>query len=62
MELREYQQHLATVAFGKRLPTAVYVYRDEGASLGEKLDRLVAQVVAAFQVGPEFNVVQISYG
>ncbi len=58
MTLTEYQQYVAALAFGKRLPMAVYVYRGERASFGEGLDRLVAQVLAAFQVGPEFNVVK----
>ena len=58
MRLQDYQRHLAALTCGKRLPTAVYVYRDGAGSLGERLDLLVAQVVAAFQVGPEFNVVK----
>ena len=37
---------------------AVYVYRVDGAELGEGLERVVAQVATAFQVGPEFNVIK----
>lgn len=58
MNLDQYQQALAKLPFGKRLPGAIYVYRDAGVSLGEELDRLVAQVGIAFQVGTEFNVVK----
>ena len=58
MTLTEYQQYVAALAFGKRLPMAVYVYRGEPVSFGEALDRLLAQVMAAFQVGSEFNVVK----
>ena len=58
MDLGEYQRLVGELGFGKRLPTAVYVYREEGVSLGEGIDRLVAQVVAAFQIRPEFNVLK----
>jgi DNA phosphorothioation-associated putative methyltransferase len=58
MTLPEYQAAVEGVPFGKRLPTAVYVYRGDQISLGERVDRLVAQIVAAFQVGPEFNVIK----
>ncbi len=37
---------------------AVYAYRGEGVSLGEKLERLVAQVGIAFQTGAELNVLK----
>lgn len=37
---------------------AVYVYRGDGVALGEELDRLVAQVGIAFEIGTEFNVVK----
>jgi hypothetical protein len=59
MTLPEYQQHVAALGFGKRLPTALYVYRSERLALGDELDRLLAQVVAAFEVGPEFNVIKL---
>ncbi len=58
MDLRGYQELVAGLEFGKRLPTAVYVYRSAGVSLGEDLDRLVGQVVLAFHIGPEFNVLK----
>lgn len=58
MQLEGYQTLLAGLPFGKRLPTAVYVFREGMATLGAELDLLVAQVVGAFQVGPEFNVIK----
>lgn len=59
MDLREYQRQVALIGFGKRLPTAVYVYRaDDGHDFGKELRDLVAQLVAGYQVGPEFNVVK----
>ena len=42
MDLREYQRHVAQIGFGKKLPTAVYVYRaDGGHDLGVELSELV---------------------
>lgn len=58
MTLAEYQAWLAAAPYGKRLPTALYLVRDTGTSLGAELDRFVAQLVAAYQVGPEFNVLK----
>lgn len=58
MTLAEYQAWLAAAPYGKRLPTALYLVRDAGTSLGAELDRFVAQLVAAYQVGPEFNVLK----
>lgn len=39
------------------LPRAICVYRGDGALLGVGLNRLVAQVVIAFQTGAEFDMV-----
>jgi hypothetical protein len=58
MDLREYQHHVELLAYGKKLPTAVYVYRDTATSLGEAIDRLLSQVTVAFQIGPEFNLIK----
>jgi hypothetical protein len=58
MDLDEYQRHVRAIGFGKKLPTTVYVFRDMGTSFGEELDRLIGQVVVAFQIGPEFNILK----
>jgi hypothetical protein len=59
MDLREYQQNFAQIGFGKKLPTAVYVYRADGEhDFRTELAALLAQLVTAFQVGPEFNAVK----
>ena len=42
MNLTEHRQPVEAVPYGKRLPSATYVFR-EGASLGEKLDALLTQ-------------------
>jgi hypothetical protein len=60
MDLVEYQRLVAAIGFGKRLPTALYVFRDsEAGGLGTDLDHMVAQMVVAFQIGPEFNVIKL---
>ncbi|HRY51337.1 MAG TPA: DNA phosphorothioation-associated putative methyltransferase [Candidatus Paceibacterota bacterium] len=58
MDLAEYRRHIDALGFGKILPTAVYLYRDAGASLGAELDQLIARVIAAFEITPEFNVLK----
>jgi hypothetical protein len=58
MDLLRYQQLVGAIGFGKKLPMAVYVLRAVGVSLGEALDRLVAQATVAFQIGPEFNLIK----
>jgi hypothetical protein len=59
MTLAEYQQILADIPFGKRLPGAVYVFRGDQCSLGRDLDLLVPQLAIKFEVGCEFNVIKL---
>ena len=58
MQLTEYQQAIASIPFGKRLPTALYVVRDDRSDFGPAMNQLLAQMVIAFQIGPEFNVLK----
>ena len=58
MNLLEYQSCLAQIPFGKRLPGALYVVRDEGSDFGTGLNQLLAQLAVVFEVGPEFNLVK----
>jgi len=58
VRIQEYQQHLATLTFGKRLPTAVYVYWEKGADFGNELNLLLATLAARHQLGPEFNIIK----
>ena len=58
MNLQEYQSCLAQIPFGKRLPGALYVIRDEGSDFGTGLNQLLAQLVIVFEVGPEFNLIK----
>jgi hypothetical protein len=43
MNLAEYRQYVEAIPYGKRLPSALYVFRADGASLGEKLDALLTR-------------------
>ncbi len=58
MTLAEYQQLLLGIAYGKRLPGALYVFRDETSDFGEHLNELMARWSALYAVGTEFNVVK----
>jgi hypothetical protein len=54
----DYQRHLAALPIGKRLPTAVYVYRDAGFDVGAALNGLVGTLAVRHELGPEFNVIK----
>jgi hypothetical protein len=59
MDLVEYQRHVEAIGFGKKLPTALYVFRNcESGGFGAELDQMVAHLVARYEVGPGFNVVK----
>src|SRR5512141_729770 len=58
MQLSAYHRAVEALPFGKRLPAAIYVYREDRISFGPELDQLLAQLESAFQIGPEFNVVK----
>lgn len=58
MKLNEYQDHLSRISHGKRLPRALYVFRDTASDFGVALNQLLAQLAAVFAVGPEFNLIK----
>jgi hypothetical protein len=58
MNFDEYRSCIAQIPFGKRLPTALYVYRGENVSLGEKLDTLVARVALKCGADSRHNVIK----
>ena len=58
MTLNEYQGYVASVSHGKRLPGALYVFRDDESNLGAELNQLLAQLAVVFEGGPQFNVVK----
>lgn len=58
MQIQDYQQRLTSLSFGKRLPTAVYVYWVDGMDFGKALNELVATLAATHGIGVEFNVIK----
>ena len=58
MKFTDYRQAVQQLGYGKRLPGAVYVYRDENADFGKELSTLLAQVVSVYQIGSEFNLIK----
>lgn len=58
MQFEEYRHALAALQFGKRLPTAIYVFRDGTTDLGPRLNDLLKTLKAQYELGDEFNVVK----
>ena len=58
MNLSEYKEQVSRIPCGKRLPTAMYVHREELAGVGGSLGTVLDQVVAWYQVTTEFNLVK----
>jgi hypothetical protein len=58
MKLAEYRQQVESIPFGKRLPSALYVYRAGVVSFGEKLDLLIAQIGDTCGVTSSHNIVK----
>ena len=58
MDLAEYRQCVERIPFGKRVHSAVYVYRVERWTLGDKLDVLLTGIAERCGVSAEFNLVK----
>lgn len=58
MNLAEYKQHLAAIPYGKRLPAALYLYRDETWRFGDALEALVRQAAIACGATQLHNVLK----
>src|SRR5262245_49505564 len=58
MQLCEYTALIQRVPFGKRLPTAVYVYRDPQITFDPQLELLLNRLAQISGAGPEYNVVK----
>ena len=59
MNFPEYKGYIAQVPFGKKLPSALYVYRDETSGLGEPLTSFLEALVKRYGIAAEFNVVKL---
>jgi hypothetical protein len=58
VDLPQYKSCLEQIPFGKRLPSALYVYRDANTHLGASLGSLLESLVKCYEVSSEFNVVK----
>src|SRR5262245_465769 len=58
MTLAEYQELLSRIPYGKRLPGALYVFREEASDFSVELNQLLAQLAVVFEVEPEFNPIK----
>lgn len=62
MKLAEYQDQLARLGFGKRLPTALYVHREAASEVlgpAHPIAALLARIAERLNAGPEYNVVKL---
>lgn len=58
MQIEEYQRHLAALKYGKRLPTAVYVFREADTDFGPKLNQMLAILATQHDLDRKFNVIK----
>jgi hypothetical protein len=58
MHLIDYRPALERIAYCKRLPGAVYVFRETSSVFGEPIDSILAALVKHFQIPSEFNLVK----
>ncbi len=59
MTLKEYQEQVGRIAYGKRLPGVLYVFRGEQTDFGVGLNTMLTALAKAHEVGPEFNVIKL---
>lgn len=58
MQFEEYQRHLATLKYGKRLPSAIYVFRQADTDFGRELNQLLAILETQHDLDDKFNVIK----
>ncbi len=58
MQIEEYERHLAALKHGKRLPTAVYVFREADTDFGRELNQLLAILAMQHDLDEKFNVIK----
>ncbi|MDA1273588.1 MAG: DNA phosphorothioation-associated putative methyltransferase [Verrucomicrobia bacterium] len=58
MNLAEYKQLLAAIPYGKRLPSALYLYRDEPLQLGDAIETLVQRAAISCGATQLYNVLK----
>jgi hypothetical protein len=58
MQFAEYQRLAGQIKHGKRLPGALYVYREADENFSPELNRLLAQLIAIYRINGEFNLIK----
>ncbi|MCI0538820.1 MAG: DNA phosphorothioation-associated putative methyltransferase [Verrucomicrobiales bacterium] len=58
MTLDEYRKEVESIPFGKRLPSAVYVFRGHSSSYGPALDGLLQRVIERCGVNESHNIIK----
>jgi hypothetical protein len=58
VQFEEYQRHLAALAYGKRLPTAIYVFRESGTDFGKELNQIISILAIQHALDDKFNVLK----
>ena len=58
MQFEEYKQHLAALKYGKRLPTAIYVFRQADTDFGRELNQVLAILETQHELDAKFNVIK----
>ncbi len=58
VNLSDYREQVGQIPYGKRVHTALYVFRAGLAGVGGGLGAVLDQVVARYQVSGEFNLVK----
>ena len=59
MTVDEYEEALATLPFGKRLPEAVYIYRFSGYRLHPTLRKLIDDCAYWYDISRRYNVIKL---
>ena len=60
MNLAEYQHAVSGLTFGKRLPTALYVFAPDESALPQELARFVGKLRHRLELSPDFNILKFS--
>jgi hypothetical protein len=58
VQFEEYQRHLANLKYGKRLPGAIYVFKEADSDFGKELNQLLAILKARHGLDAKFNVIK----
>jgi hypothetical protein len=58
VQFEEYKQHLAALKYGKRLPTAIYVFRQAETDFGRELNQVLAILETQHELDGKFNVIK----